>query len=44
MTEAIRRLLKKKQEHLEEMENAGRVVEVFLAQAEVNNILTYGGL
>ena len=44
MTKAIRRLLEKKQNHLKRMENAGRIVEIFLARVEIDNILTYAGL
>lgn len=44
MTEAIRRLLEKKRVHLEEMKDAGRIVEIFLVRVEINKVLTYGGL
>lgn len=44
MTRGIRRLLEKKQEHLEKMKAAGRVVEIYLAQAEIDDILIYAGL
>lgn len=44
MTRGIRRLLEKKQEHLEKMKDAGRKVEIYLAQLDIKNILTYAGL
>ena len=44
MTEAVRELLRKKQDFLEEMKNAGRIVETYLAEVDIRNILTYGGL
>jgi len=44
MTGGIRRLLEEKQEHLENMKVDGRIVEIYLTQAEINNILAYAGL
>lgn len=44
ITEAIRKLLEEKWEHLRNMKLAGRIVETYLAQAEIDNILTYAGL
>lgn len=44
MTEAIRRLLEEKWDHFRKMKLAGRIVEIYLAQAEIDKILIYAGL